>query len=78
VYSSGCPGTHFVDQAGLELKKSARLCLPSAGIKGVHHHGPAYSRSFSLALRNGDGWKKSEKASGSRVPCLAALKNDEL
>ncbi|EDL28835.1 mCG1049006, partial [Mus musculus] len=25
----------FVDQAGLELS----LCLPSAGIKGVHHHG---------------------------------------
>ena len=28
--SSGCPGTHSVDQAGLELRK--------AGIKGVHHH----------------------------------------
>jgi hypothetical protein len=36
-YSPGCPGTHFVDQAGLELK-SACLCLPSAGIKGVRHH----------------------------------------
>ena len=30
--SPGCPGTHFVDQAGLEL------CLPSTGIKGVRHH----------------------------------------
>jgi hypothetical protein len=38
--SPGCPGTHFVDQAGLELRtqKSACLCLASAGIKGVHHH----------------------------------------
>jgi hypothetical protein len=25
-----CPGTHFVDQAG--------LCLLSAGIKGLRHH----------------------------------------
>jgi hypothetical protein len=36
--SPGCPGTHSVDQTGLELKKSACLCLPSAGIKGVRHH----------------------------------------
>jgi hypothetical protein len=28
--SPGCPGTHFVDQAGLKL--------PSNGIKGEHHH----------------------------------------
>jgi hypothetical protein len=27
--SPGCPGTHSVDQAGLELR-SASLCLPSA------------------------------------------------
>jgi hypothetical protein len=33
LYSPGSPGTHFVDQAGLEL--------PSAGIKGVCHHRPA-------------------------------------
>jgi hypothetical protein len=38
LYSPGCPGTHFVDQAGLELQKSALLCLPSAGIKGVLHY----------------------------------------
>jgi hypothetical protein len=36
--SPGCPGTHFVDQAGLWTQKSACLCLPSAGIKGVHHY----------------------------------------
>ncbi|GAB1295127.1 E3 SUMO-protein ligase RanBP2 [Apodemus speciosus] len=31
--SPGCPGTHSVDQAGLELKRSTCLCLPSAEIK---------------------------------------------
>ena len=37
--SSGCPGTHLVDQAGLKLRNlPASVCLPSAGIKGVHHH----------------------------------------
>jgi hypothetical protein len=29
LYSLGCPGTHFVDQAGLERR---------TGIKGVCHH----------------------------------------
>ena len=38
LYSSGCPGTHSVDQAGLELRNlPASACLPSAGIKGVRH-----------------------------------------
>jgi hypothetical protein len=38
LYRPGCPGTHFVDQAGVETQKSACLCLPSSGIKGVLHH----------------------------------------
>jgi hypothetical protein len=42
LYSPGCPGTHSVDQAGLDLKKSACLCLTNAGIKGVSHHCLAY------------------------------------
>jgi hypothetical protein len=46
LYSPGCPGTHFVDQAGLETQKSSCLCLPSAGIKGVRHHRPAWQQSF--------------------------------
>jgi hypothetical protein len=34
--SPGCPGTHSVDQAGLEL---SLLSLPlEAGIKGLCHH----------------------------------------
>jgi hypothetical protein len=36
--SPGCPGTNSVNQAVLETQKSACLCLPSAGIKGVRHH----------------------------------------
>ena len=35
--SLGCPGTHSVDQAHLELRKPP-ACLPSAGIKGIRHH----------------------------------------
>ena len=36
--SPGCPGTHFVDQAGLELRNPPASASQSAGIKGVHHH----------------------------------------
>jgi hypothetical protein len=38
LYSPGCPGTHFVDQAGLRTQKSTCLCLPSAGIKSMRRH----------------------------------------
>ncbi|GAB1292634.1 Major facilitator superfamily domain-containing 13B [Apodemus speciosus] len=36
--SPGCPGTHSVDQAGLELRNLPASDSQSAGIKGVHHH----------------------------------------
>jgi hypothetical protein len=42
LYSPGCPGTHFVDQAGLELRNPPA----SAGIKSVHHH--ARFKGFSV------------------------------
>jgi hypothetical protein len=38
--SPGCPGACSVDQAGLKLKKFACLCLPVAGIEGIHHNHP--------------------------------------
>jgi hypothetical protein len=39
LYSPGCPGTHSVDQSGWpQTQKSACLCLPRAGIKGMRHH----------------------------------------
>jgi hypothetical protein len=34
-----CPGTHSFCRPGWpRTQKSACLCLPSAGIKGIHHH----------------------------------------
>jgi hypothetical protein len=38
--SLGCPGIHSVDQAGLELR-NLPASVPSAEIKGMHHHRPA-------------------------------------
>jgi hypothetical protein len=43
LFSPGCPGTHFVDQAGLKLRNppasaSQMLGLKACGIKGVCHH----------------------------------------
>jgi hypothetical protein len=38
--SPGCTGTCSVDQTGLE-QRSACLCLPCAGIKGICHYHPA-------------------------------------
>ena len=37
LYSSGCPGNHSVNQAGLELTDSFAW-ISSAGITGMHHH----------------------------------------
>ena len=37
LYSHGCPGTHSVDQAGLELRNSPASASQSAGITGVCH-----------------------------------------
>ena len=36
--SSGYPGTHPARPGWPRTQKSARLCLQSAGIKGVRHH----------------------------------------
>jgi hypothetical protein len=36
--SPGCPGTHFVDQAGLKLRNLPASASQSAGIKGMRHH----------------------------------------
>jgi hypothetical protein len=44
------PRTHYVDQADLELKRSACHCLLSVDIKGVHHCRLALMVSFSYQL----------------------------
>jgi hypothetical protein len=36
-HSLGCPGTQYIDQAGLRLRFSC-FFLSSAGIKGICHH----------------------------------------
>jgi hypothetical protein len=33
LYSSGCPGTHFVDQAGLELRNPPASAFQVLGLK---------------------------------------------
>jgi hypothetical protein len=33
LYSPGCPGTHFVDQAGLELRNLPASASPVLGLK---------------------------------------------
>jgi hypothetical protein len=33
LYSAGCPGTHFVDQAGLELRNPPACASPVLGLK---------------------------------------------
>jgi hypothetical protein len=46
--SPGCPGTHFVDQAGLELRKRIPASASQVlGIKGVRHHAQL---SFGLLI----------------------------
>lgn len=37
-YSSGCPGTYCVGQAGLRLTVILLPLTPSPGLKGVYHH----------------------------------------
>ena len=63
--SPGCPEIYSVDQAGLELKKSTCLCLPSAGIKSVYHHcwGLLLSSVFSFLHPDISGLTISSKFS---------------
>jgi hypothetical protein len=40
LYSCGCPGTHFVDQAGLKLRNLPASASQVLGFKSMHHHRP--------------------------------------
>ena len=44
--SPGCPGTHFVYQAGLELRN---LPASASGIKGVHHLARLFFLFFKIS-----------------------------
>ena len=48
LYSPGCLGTHFVDQAGLELRNLPASASRVLGLKGVRHH--ARLQSFILCV----------------------------
>jgi hypothetical protein len=54
--SFGCPETHSVDQASLELRNPLVSVSPSAGIKGIHHHCPAKASILLLYL---SVWRQS-------------------
>ena len=58
---------HFVDQAGLLTQKSACLCLPSAGIKGMQHHCPAQQQ---VVLCVGSPLQLCFPIHDSSQPCL--------
>jgi hypothetical protein len=47
LYSPGCPGTHFVDQAGPELRNPSASAPPSAG---MHHHAWLSDNIFFLVV----------------------------
>ena len=51
LYSPGCPGTHFVDQAGLELRNPPAPAFRVLGLKGLRHHA---QRSLPELHRNLD------------------------
>jgi hypothetical protein len=64
--SPGCLGTHFVDQAGLWTQKSACLCLPGAGIKGMCHHAQLRDRNVKRSVGR---MAKSMREQGLQVTC---------
>jgi hypothetical protein len=41
----GCPGTHFVDQAGLELRNLSASASRVQGLKALRHHARLYACS---------------------------------
>lgn len=46
----GCPGTHCVDHAVLELRNSPVSASPSAGLKGEHRHAWTGLRHLKLEV----------------------------
>ncbi|GAB1303226.1 Ras-related GTP-binding protein B [Apodemus speciosus] len=48
LYSPGCPGTHSVDQADLQLRNPPASASQSAGITGVRHHCPVENISDKI------------------------------
>ena len=52
------PELALVDQAGLKLTEISLPLIPSAGIKGMHHHHPTFLFFFLFWLAEIIGFKK--------------------
>jgi hypothetical protein len=59
LYNPGCPGTHFVDQAGLELRNppasasqvlGLKACTTTPGQEGGFYVNHLYYRKFSVVI----------------------------
>ena len=57
LYSPGCPGTHFVDQAGLKLRNQPasasqvlglKVCATTARLRCLSHEGKGWMKTFHL------------------------------
>lgn len=62
----GWPGTHYIDQAGLELE-----ILPSVGITGMHHHIWLKWGRFHIKARCLDSLNKLEALHQPVLPVMA-------
>ena len=51
--SPGCPGTHSLGQAGLELRNLPVSASQSAVITGVRHHCPANNEIAKICVVDG-------------------------
>ena len=70
-----CHGTYYVDQAVLNLQRSACLCLLSASIKSVHQHTHPrrFSFSFTLTTKRGEHGIETRKIDRSGFSLLFYL-----
>jgi hypothetical protein len=71
LYSPGCPGTHSCRPGWPQTQKSADLCLPSAGIKGMCHHHLAHFLSQTLYSASASGHRDGDPVRTAR--CLTSL-----
>jgi hypothetical protein len=93
LYSPGCPGTHFVDQAGLELRNppasasqvlGLKACVTTAGsmwtinMPNIQYISPWTQRSFKGLLANGDMWGRSSYDSLEMISLWSQYKSQWL
>jgi hypothetical protein len=72
LYSPGCPGTHFVDQAGLELRNSP-ASASRLGLKVCTTTTPSFFFFFFFLVVVGGGPSLSEITSSLMTPAFVEL-----